>query len=298
MKRILFILLVAVTLLSSGITADAKDAYRLIGDVDEDGIVSILDATHIQRALANMSQLNALQRYLADADGDMLTDIVDVTVIQQKLAEISDDFYCDRLECWKAKVYDIEPPEGVLSVNTPLTFRAVTDSHPVPDEFRVSVDGVLIKERSPGATFSHTFTAAGKHDVWVQMYDPFGGMTAFHKVFLIVNPSQDKPQITSLEYSKSDASVTVSAAGGKPPYQYSYIVRHVDPPPPGPTYSAQFEFMVDENGIWYLYCDFCNEDAVQIPLYLLSDTLQYEVEVQVMDSNGMQSEIRSVKIVK
>lgn len=58
-------------------------------DVDYDDTVTVLDATHIQRNLANLEQFNATQKYASDVDGDSETTILDVTYIQRYLANLS-----------------------------------------------------------------------------------------------------------------------------------------------------------------------------------------------------------------
>ena len=57
-----------------------------IGDVDLDGTVTILDATAIQRYLANLEELSAEQLKMADTDGDGDVTIIDATYIQRYLA--------------------------------------------------------------------------------------------------------------------------------------------------------------------------------------------------------------------
>lgn len=63
-----------------------------VGDVDMDGVVSILDATEIQRYLAKLKDLDiVLSRYittLADVQVDGKMSIIDATAIQRKLAKL------------------------------------------------------------------------------------------------------------------------------------------------------------------------------------------------------------------
>lgn len=59
---------------------------RLLGDVDGDGNVTILDATYIQRKLAGIKPKFAFNEAAADADGDGHLTIFDATYIQRWLA--------------------------------------------------------------------------------------------------------------------------------------------------------------------------------------------------------------------
>lgn len=59
----------------------------LLGDVDDDGLVTILDATLIQMHLAELTTINSVQLLAADTDKDYIISIMDATTIQLYLAE-------------------------------------------------------------------------------------------------------------------------------------------------------------------------------------------------------------------
>ena len=65
---------------------DAVGPYKC-GDPDGDDDVTILDATSIQRRLAELKNEGTYCRGAADADGDGQSTILDATAIQRKLAE-------------------------------------------------------------------------------------------------------------------------------------------------------------------------------------------------------------------
>ncbi len=58
----------------------------LVGDADEDGKVTIFDATRIQRALAGFTKLSAYATACADTDRDGKITVIDATRIQRHLA--------------------------------------------------------------------------------------------------------------------------------------------------------------------------------------------------------------------
>ena len=60
------------------------------GDVNLDGEVNVLDATLIQRYLAELDALNDRQLSLADVSGDNNVNIADATLIQMNIAEIGE----------------------------------------------------------------------------------------------------------------------------------------------------------------------------------------------------------------
>ena len=65
-----------------------KESLR--GDADEDGAVTILDATRIQRRLADLIDDSGLDMQAADADLDGSVTILDATRIQRVLADLCD----------------------------------------------------------------------------------------------------------------------------------------------------------------------------------------------------------------
>ena len=102
-RILLSLLLVIITALTAGITvsADQTDTADtaaakenlILGDVDGDGVVTIIDATAIQRWLAEFISLSdtAIARADADLDGDTL--ITDATHIQNCVARSPGTYY-------------------------------------------------------------------------------------------------------------------------------------------------------------------------------------------------------------
>ena len=73
-------------------TVSTSDEYD-IGDVNLDGKLTVTDATHIQRFLANTGNLSQGQQRLADTNKDAKVTILDVTNIQRFLAKITESLY-------------------------------------------------------------------------------------------------------------------------------------------------------------------------------------------------------------
>ncbi len=78
---------------------DEFDGYTFgcIGDVDFDDAVSIIDATAIQRHIAEIRILNATACKLSDTDMDSKISIMDVTAIQLYIAEKSNNEYINHI---------------------------------------------------------------------------------------------------------------------------------------------------------------------------------------------------------
>lgn len=75
--------------------SEPLDPAAVIGDADGDGMITVLDATRIQRAVADLFPIGELDILTSDADGDGEISILDATHIQRTLAFGSDGFYFD-----------------------------------------------------------------------------------------------------------------------------------------------------------------------------------------------------------
>lgn len=80
--------LTPVTTAATKPTEDTKPAGNIVGDINRDGNISIVDATLMQQYLARMIQMTSTQLKLADFDGNGRVTIDDVTALQRYLAKI------------------------------------------------------------------------------------------------------------------------------------------------------------------------------------------------------------------
>ena len=79
--------------LSGRITlSDPESEDILYGDVNNDGIISVVDATLIQRYNADLITLTDEQLKCADVNFDGKVDILDSTLICKYVAELIDSF--------------------------------------------------------------------------------------------------------------------------------------------------------------------------------------------------------------
>ena len=66
-----------------------SEGIQILGDVNGDGEVSILDVTFVQRYLADMNLLDEAALKRADADSDGEVTIADATLIQRYDAQMT-----------------------------------------------------------------------------------------------------------------------------------------------------------------------------------------------------------------
>lgn len=69
-----------------------KQVSAILGDVDKDGSVTVMDATLIQRALIQQYDISEEDKWRADVDRDEEITVVDATIIQRFVADIIDKF--------------------------------------------------------------------------------------------------------------------------------------------------------------------------------------------------------------
>ena len=301
MKRyIVFLLAAAAFALASAAPASAAREVFLIGDADRDSEVSILDATAVQRRLAELDEFDALRSFLADVDGSGDVTILDATAIQRELAGLGEGFYRRELTSWRAQISSLcsdIPIEGIKAGDC-VSFEVVEAEHEIPAEYEVYVGGILRRGRSADRSFSFTFDRAGSYMLSVISYDPFGGCDVY-TVGIEALPEHSPPTVSYVVYDRTAQVIRTSASGGTAPYQYQYTIRNnIAPLPPGQTTAYEgFDIIMDENGEWVLRCPYCDESTAAVPVEMLSKTLSYYCEVRVRDANGLESEVKRVQLV-
>ncbi len=88
--------------------ATEKQDDILWGDVDDDGIVTVVDATAVQRWLADLKQLDSAAQKRGDVDADGKLTIVDATCIQRKLADLIKKFPAETALASTGEEYEYE----------------------------------------------------------------------------------------------------------------------------------------------------------------------------------------------
>lgn len=70
----------------------AEERAILLGDADGDGMIMIVDCTLIQRDIAGLAKIKAVNRSASDVDSDGAICILDATAIQRYLAEMKEKY--------------------------------------------------------------------------------------------------------------------------------------------------------------------------------------------------------------
>ncbi len=140
------------TLAVSAADTDTSAAATLIlGDADLDGSVTVLDATRVQRYLADLTTLSDEAKPAADADEDGDVTIMDATAIQRWLADMDDGHPI-------GEPIDIQTPtepatEPATQAATQAATEAVTEpatqeptTEPTGDEWKENTGKIILSD--------------------------------------------------------------------------------------------------------------------------------------------------------
>ena len=85
-----------------GYKFNSSETTRLKGDVDNNGIINVVDATDIQKYVVNLTDENgnkfidvnnAEDVYVADVNGDGIINVVDATLIQKYIVRLVESLW-------------------------------------------------------------------------------------------------------------------------------------------------------------------------------------------------------------
>ena len=142
---LLSILLIAGMIVSVPVfSASAESTGRLLGDVDNDGSVTVLDATTIQKALASLLTLDEESRKAADVDGDDSMSIIDATAIQKWLASIAVPYAIG--EPMESEGSTEAPTEQTEAPTEATETTAPTEAEVTGDEWKENTGAIVLSD--------------------------------------------------------------------------------------------------------------------------------------------------------
>ena len=184
MKKIkrIFAAFTAICILTAFMVIPANFAAeaRKLGDADNDGSVTVVDATQIQRELADFIIFDAISERAADVDCDGSVTILDATAIQRWLADFSVPYPIDKpidpyadesqkaLDALKAR-YDAA--RGDASADAPVLMRSYDTENFVLSNSAYTYDNALAAmaflsndEKAYAEKILDAFVYASEHD--------------------------------------------------------------------------------------------------------------------------------------
>lgn len=176
-KRIFAMAVVMLFLLSLGagnVFAAIKPATA--GDANLDYTVNINDATLIQKFIADLCEMNGLQKGVSEVDGDGKVTVRDATMIQKRCAGLIDFFvvYDNVWRDFNAESLVANYDSGKAMVGVPVTFTATADGYGEPFYYQFFVNDKAVTEMTEENTFTFTFDETGFYDIEVKMKSSYG----------------------------------------------------------------------------------------------------------------------------
>lgn len=261
MKKLLcmiiaLVILASVCTVSIGATTPPA-AY--IGDVNDDGKVNIVDATIIQRVLAELEEETVYIRYLGDTDKDGFLTVADATKIQRRIAEIDkyyggdwynydmmvDDFYADYYS-------------GVARVGEPVTFTMNSRAGSPILSYKLYVNDECVATSETDNSLTYTFDKSGMYDVRMETVAMFAtGERNLSNYVVIDKEENEELKFKTIystgkywgtyAYNQDGMKMYAEGIGGTAPYQYKFeFSRRLDGAIYDPWYTSEVELTVQD----------------------------------------------------
>ena len=215
MKKTISLICASTLLILSAFCAGAYDkAYRK-GDADMNGRIGIVDATVVQRYVAEMDECDGFWPFFtADADNNGIINVNDVTVIQRELAQYETEL--NNLPTGNATIAQAaatmayeHPGDGYMAPGKPI-YLDVFDLTMGNDEYKRSCDRfVCAALRWSGADDNYPLGHVGNQADYVYAHpekwvDVFGGEFMDSSEYIMTVPEGLQPGDVIIEYSAYD----------------------------------------------------------------------------------------------
>lgn len=297
MKKLISIIMVAVLIVSACVVSvsAALPAVGYVGDANQDDIIDITDATFVLRILAKLEDPTEDQKLYSDTDVDGVLSVLDATNIQRHEANlypygwvgvdynygmIENDFYSD---------YE----SGMAMAGVPVTFGVNVNAGSPIQYYELYVDEVCVA-KSETNTITYTFEEAGEYDVKMLIDAYYGEGYVYKDSFKVVEPYESETpmfrslyltgtvQWGSITYDVKGMKVTANAIGGQGPYEYKFVFERPATCYPDAEIITQTQ-EYSENNVFELEEIKQGDVAIEIPMYDKWGNLYYRVEDSNLD---------------
>ena len=302
------------------INAGAALPPALVGDVNYDDSVDILDVTLIQRYLLNNAVFYDNQKPVADFDRDGKITVIDATWIQRAEAGLTiPKGYGGLLnqDIFVTSFY-ADYASGKAAAGVPVTFTARANCGEEGCTYEFYIDGEMVQERSEVNTFTYTFPESGDYNVEVKAFnkngfsnlDPYWAFAdlndspyQYGNYHVVDSYPYDELGLVSVNWIDyeyvPEPTLLVRATGGTAPYTYSYTILDLDN---GESYSKEYyeklgwQMLYDKDEKPYLYRDFSENSSLTIPVFELGFNYTRRLVVQAKDADENLTEAKTVII--
>lgn len=217
---------------SQSLAASALIAPLYRGDANLDGQVTVLDATEIQKYLADLTDFSKRQEFASDVNGDDNISILDATLIQKRLAGLVDRFDAPDTYLHTVSINNFYASydSGKAMAGTPVTFTAEATGGVAPFYYEFVINGEIVQNKSENNELTYTFEQAGTYEIKVKYYNSFDEFETYSTEYTVVDAYESKIPVISAIYldrlsvcdQDTNTKVTVNAIFGTSPYEYSF----------------------------------------------------------------------------
>ena len=241
MKRIVSLILILI-LMVSVVTMHANAALPplgVIGDIDKNWTVDILDATELQRILVNRGPYFEHFSMYADVNTDGKVDVMDATEIQRFVAGLTCSNLIDMEVSYDMHTNDFysDYESGLAMVGVPVTFScSVYTGSPILG-YELWVDGMMVAFDRNNPNITYTFNESGEYDVELHAVSVLKTGVFLHENFEVVEPyDTTEPVITSMYvtgtrqwgdicFDTDGYYYHANVIGGTGPYTYTFTLE-------------------------------------------------------------------------
>lgn len=225
-----FILILMLTMSIATLPASAALPPLIYGDTNWDGI-DITDATYVQRYIAKLEKHDPYKFVAGNVDGDNVLSVFDATLIQKYLAKEIVEFPAGDSEFIDISASELiaDYGSGKAQVGTPITFTATASGFMAPFVYNFYVDGELVKGDTTDNTFEYTFDTVGAHSVGYSVTNRVGICSSKYITYSVGNTVTPDGSLTiknlyHYTFYGNGGTFVVDVCGGKGEYMYSYML--------------------------------------------------------------------------
>lgn len=239
-KLISFVMVIAVMLSLAMLPANAAlPPVGVIGDIDGNWTVDILDATALQNTL--VGNVDECDNYfvIADTNGNGVVDVMDATEIQRYVAELPCSEYIDEdISCdMHTNDFYSDYESGSAMAGVPVTFTCSVYSGSPVIRYELFVDGQLVASDRENNSLTYTFPEPGEYDIEMVAVAALETGIFEHENFKVVAPyGCDQPVVTSMYvtgtrqwgdicFDTDGYYYHANVIGGEGPYTYTFTLE-------------------------------------------------------------------------
>ena len=249
-----------------------------------------MDVTHIQRMVAGLVTYDAEDEIYADVDLDRAVTIMDATELQRWIANKLEDSkigesYSSFITCHD---FYSDYMSGSAVARAPVAFTCIVDADSPMQSYELYVDGELVAKRIDSNRLLYAFPEAGVYDVKMVANAFYDSREKRIRDFVVVD-SEENPELRfktvyttgkykgDYVYDLDGITAYAEAMGGTAPYEYKFLFGY-------PT-----DLNDSNSDLIYDFQEYSSDNSYDLPVIEADYDARYTVcklKVRIKDANG------------